>query len=373
MKYIYCTLAVGFLGCMVFFSACSKEGTAKDSTPADTATAPVEITSRILTDNLVLPWELVWGPDNQIWMTEKGGRISRVNPGTGTRTTLLTIPDVVSNGEGGLLGMAIHPSFYEFPYVYTGYNYNSTSGYRLKVVRYTFSGGTLSNPYTLIENIPGASIHNGCRLVILNDKIFISTGDAANTNLPQNNSSLAGKILRINLDGSIPVDNPITGSPVWSWGHRNPQGLVYANDRLYSSEHGPETDDEVNIIEKGRNYGWPLVRGFCDQAEAGSCATNNVREPLQAWTPTIAVSGMDYYNKSLIPQWKNSLLVATLKNARLMQLKLNANYVTVDSTKEFFTGVYGRLRDLCISPEGKVFICTSNGSNDKVIVVEKKP
>ena len=160
---------------------------------------------------------------------------------------------------------------------------------------------------------------------------------------------------------------------LWSLGHRNPQGLVYANNILYSSEHGPSTDDEINIIEKGRNYGWPNVAGFCDPGtEQTFCSTNNVKEPLKVWTPTIATSGLDYYNNDLIPQWKNSLLLVALKESRMYQLKLDAANTSITSTTEFFAGTYGRMRDLCISPTGKVYICTSNGgNNDKIIEVRK--
>src|SRR4030095_1738498 len=119
-------------------------------------------------------------------------------------------------------------------------------------------------------------------------KLFVTTGDASNQSLAQSISSPNGKVLRLNLDGTIPADNPVAGNPYWSWGHRNPQGLVYANNILYSSEHGPSNDDEVNIIERGRNYGWPNVQGFCDAgSEPAFCTANNVREPLKAWTPTI--------------------------------------------------------------------------------------
>ena len=361
-----------FIPLMQFLLSCNKNNLASENPAGGDPLPPVEITDRVLTENLTLPWELAWGNDNLIWMTEKPGRISRVNPVTGTVTNLLTIPDVSVNGEGGLLGMVFHPDFKNNPFVYVSYNYNSSNGYRLKVVRYTFDGTALKSPLILIDNIPGAGIHNGSRLVIVKDKIFITTGDANNTSLPQNNSSLAGKVLRLNLDGSIPADNPFSGSPIWTSGHRNPQGLVYANNILYSSEHGPASDDEVNIIEKGRNYGWPDVLGFCDASELSTCNSRTVREPISAWTPTIAVSGMDYYDKDLIPQWKNSLLLATLKNSRLMQLRLDATHLKVDSTFEYFNGTYGRLRDIAISPEGKVFFCTSNGSNDKIVVVEKK-
>jgi glucose/arabinose dehydrogenase len=270
--------------------------------------------------------------------------------------------------------MVLHPGFATTPQVFVVYDYNSGSNYREKVVRYTYNGTTLVNPVTLLDNIAASSIHNGSRLVITPDlKLFITTGDASNQSLPQNTAAVNGKILRINLDGSIPADNPVAGNPYWSFGHRNPQGLVYANNRLYSSEHGPNNDDEINIIEKGGNYGWPNVEGFCDNgSEQGFCSANNVRQPLKNWTPTAAVSGLDYYNSDLIPQWKNSLLVVALKNSRLYQMKLDDTFSTITQTNEYFTNDHGRMRDICISPDGKVYICTSNGGNDKIIEVTKK-
>ncbi len=357
----------GFLFVIIIILSCKKKE--EIPTPAD----PVEIAISVLAENLSQPWEILWGPDNLIWMTERGGKISRVNPANGLVTLLHTITDVDARGEGGLLGMVLHPQFNTTPYVFVAYNYSSAGSYREKVVRYTFSSGKLANALVIQDNILAGNIHNGCRLVIVGDKIFITTGDAGNTALPQDNGFINGKVLRLNLDGTIPADNPFSGSAIWSKGHRNAQGLVYANNILYSSEHGPDTDDEINIIEKGRNFGWPTVRGFCNEsAEASFCSANNVKEPIKAWTPTIAVSGMDYYNNDLIPQWKNSLLVATLKNSRLMQLKLNDVHNAVKETNEFFSNAYGRMRDVCIGPDGKVYICTGNGSNDKIVVVTKK-
>ena len=357
---------LGLLAVIIILSCKKKEET---QPPA----LPVELTSSVLVENLNFPWEILWGPDNLIWMTERGGKISRVNPTNGVVTLLHTIIDIDARGEGGLLGMVLHPQFNTTPYVFVAYNYSSVGSYREKVVRFTFSSGKLADPLIIQDNIMAGNIHNGCRLVIVGDKIFITTGDSGNTALPQDNGFINGKILRLNLDGTIPSDNPFGISAIWSKGHRNPQGLVFANNILYSSEHGPDTDDEINIIEKGRNFGWPTVRGFCNEsAEASFCSANNVKEPIKAWTPTIAVSGMDYYNNNLIPQWKNSLLVATLKNSRLMQLKLNDTHNNVAETNEFFTNAYGRMRDVCIAPDGKVYICTSNGSNDKIVLVTKK-
>jgi aldose sugar dehydrogenase len=356
------------IAALLVYSQCKK--TDKNTTPP---AGSVAIKDSLIVQGLNYPWEILWGSDNFIWMTERGGKISRVNPVTGTVSLLHTITDVISNGEGGLLGMALHPNFSTTPHVFVAYNYNS-GGYKEKVVRFTYNGTSLTSPVTIIENIAASSIHNGCRLVIAPDlKLFITTGDASNQALPQNTSAVNGKILRLNLDGTIPVDNPVAGNSYWSSGHRNPQGLVFANNILYSSEHGPSNDDEINIIEKGRNYGWPNVEGFCNNSsEQTFCAANNVKEPLKAWTPTAAVCGLDYYNNDLIPQWKNSLLLVSLKDARLYQLKLDAAHTNITATTEYFTNSYGRMRDVCISPEGKVYICTSNGGNaDKIIEVRK--
>lgn len=333
----------------------------------------VEIRDTVIAGNLSHPWEILWGPDNFIWLTERSGKISRLNPATGAITPVITINEVESNGEGGMLGMALHPNFATSPHVFVVYNYDNSSGYKEKVVRYNYNGTTLTNPLVLIDNIQAAGIHNGSRLLIVGDKLFITTGDASSAALGQNTSALNGKILRLNLDGTIPADNPQPGNAYWSYGHRNPQGLVFANNKLYNSEHGPNNDDEINIIEKGRNYGWVNVQGFCNEpGELTYCTTHNIAEPIKAWTPTIATCGLDYYNSDLIPQWKNSLLMVTLKNARLYQMKLDDTFSSITTTNEYFSGKYGRMRDLCISPNGKVYICTSNGGNDKIIEIAKK-
>jgi glucose/arabinose dehydrogenase len=371
MKYFL--LVFGMIA-LSFILSCEKDD---DDPPGE----PVVLRDTVLVSNLNFPWEILWGPDGFIWMTERGGKISRVNPATGAVTSLLTITEVKNHngGEGGLLGMVLHPNFSANQHVFVAYNYytsgTTAANYKVRVVRYTYTGTALTSPMTIVDSIQGNTNHNGCRLLITPDlKLFISTGDAENTSLPQNATSINGKILRVNLDGSVPSDNPTPGSRIWSLGHRNPQGLVYANNILYSSEHGPNNDDEINIIEKGRNYGWPNVPGKCDPgSEQTFCTANTVREPIQIWTPTIAPSGMDYYDKDAIPQFKNSLLLATLKNRRLYQLKLNSAHNGVDSVTEFYFNKYGRMRDIAISPEGKVYICTSNGNNsDRIIEVSAK-
>lgn len=354
---------------LIFLSNCNKGGKSNTNPPD-----AVEIKDSVLAEGFSYPWEILWGPDNYIWMTEREGRISRVNPTTGAVTPLLTISEVVQNNEGGMLGMVLHPDFTSNPYLYVVYDYQS-GGYKGKVVRYTYNSGALTTPLIILDNIPAATNHDGSRLLISPDKkLFITLGDATRYDTdPQNQSSVLGKVLRLNLDGSIPADNPFPGNPAWTLGHRNPQGLVFANNIMYSSEHGTNIDDEINIIEKGRNYGWPNAEGLCNtNGEQIFCAANNVKEPIKTWTPTIAACGLDFYDKDEIPQWKNSVLLATLKNQRLIQMKLDAAHTSITETNEFFISKYGRMRDICISPSGKVYICTSNGSNDKIIVVSKK-
>ncbi len=341
----------------------------KDEKGTDDQT-PVDLKTKVLVGNLTLPWELVYGPDNLIWFTEKSGKISRINPESGLVTTLHTITEVRVQGEGGLLGMALHPQFAANPYVYVFYG--SGNPYRNKLVRFTYANNALSNPQTLLANIPASTNHNGSRLLIVGDKLFVTTGDAEDLSTPQNVNSLAGKVLRLNLDGTIPADNPLPNNPMWTNGHRNAQGLVVVGNKIFASEHGPSSDDEVNLIEKGRNYGWPTVKGKCDEAsETAFCNQNNLAESLMQWTPTLAPSGMTYYNSNYIPQFKNSLLLAFLKGTRLMQLKLNDAQTQITETKDFFVGDFGRIRTVTQSPEGKIYICTSNGSNDKIVEISK--
>jgi aldose sugar dehydrogenase len=361
MKTIYCGLLIVFL-CI---------GCKKNRQVDEEANLPdVTLKTKVLASGLNLPWEIIYGPDQFIWFTEKSGKISRLKPQTGEIVPLLIIDEVRVNGEGGLLGMALHPNFSANPYVYVFYGYGNS--YKNKLVKFSYANNALSNPQTLLDNIPASTNHNGSRLLIIGDKLLITTGDAEDLSTPQNVNSLAGKILRLNLDGSIPADNPFANNPVWSYGHRNAQGLVAVGNKLFASEHGPDTDDEINIIEKGRNYGWPNVRGLCNETnEKPFCTQNNVVESIMQWTPTIAPSGLTYYHSDYIPQFKNSLLLAVLKGAKLVQLKLDETQSSITGTKDFFVNAYGRIRAVCQSPEGKVYICTSNGADDKIIEIYK--
>ncbi|WP_201985966.1 PQQ-dependent sugar dehydrogenase [Hymenobacter rubidus] len=355
------------------------------------ATFPVgatTVTVSALATNLNTVWELAWGPDNFIWMTERYGRISRVNPATGQVLPLLTLPDVTPTGESGLLGMVVTPATLPtvppLPtyWVFVVYNYTDAGYLKEKLVRYTYSGGTLSSPVVLLGNIDATTSHSGSRLLLLADgTLLMSTGDAQQQPQAQNTASLNGKILRLNLNGTIPATNPIAGSAVYTFGHRNPQGVVQLPDgRIYSSEHGPNNDDEINKIEAGRNYGWPNVEGYCDlPAEMTFCTANNVREPLTTWTPTIAPAGLTYYDHPAIPGWRGSLLLAVLKDSKLIGLTLNATGLAIATRTDFLTG-FGRLRAICVSPQGKVYLGTSNrdgrgtpvATDDRILTLENR-
>ena len=238
------------------------------------------------TTDLEVVWDIVWGPDSYLWVSERPGRVQRINPDDGSKELVLDITgEVQTGGERGLMGMALSPNFNEDKHIFISYTYNS-GGTKVKIMRYTYDGGKLIDPMIIIDNILGAGNHDGCSLEFADDgKLYITTGDAANINTSQDLTSINGKVLRLNPDGTIPEDNPYYGrstarNEIWTYGHRNAQGLVFHDGKMYSTEHGASTNDELNLIEEDRNYGWPDIEGFCDEAsEKEFCSANNVKEP----------------------------------------------------------------------------------------------
>lgn len=340
------------------------------------------LTQTVVAQNLTVPWDMTYGPDGWIWFTELPGRIKRMHPDTFEVQLIHTLGDVALFGFSvGLHSIVLHPDFDSNPFVYVHYAYTQTNS---KIVRleYDASTHTLSNPVTILGNIPAGVSHNGSRMVIVDGKLFICLGDTYTApTSAQNSNVISGKVLRMNLDGSIPDDNPTPGSYVWTLGHRNPQGMCYGNGRMYSSEHGTGANDEINVIEMGRNYGWPTVEGVCNTAtEMTFCNANNVAEPIWSWSPSIAPCGLDLYENPAIPEWNHSLLLAVLKNKQLIQLKLTEDGSGIEEQHIYLTNVYGRLRDVLVIPDGRVFLCTSNKdyagtplANDDKIIELKNP
>jgi aldose sugar dehydrogenase len=249
--------------------------------------------------------------------------------------------------------------------VYLAHTYSAQGGTRNRVVRARFDGTSLGTPEVLLADIPGSSIHNGARLAVGPDRLlYVTTGDASDASIAQNRDALAGKVLRLTLEGQPAPGNPF-GTRIYSYGHRNPQGMVFATDgSLYVTEHGPSDNDEVNRIEAGRNYGWPNVHGRCDgdsgPGELSFCSANNVAEPMAIWTPTIAPAGVAYYDHTLISGFRRSLIFATLKDATLYRLALSTDGRTVQSTETLFVREFGRLRAVLVSPDGAIYLGTSN-------------
>ena len=257
--------------------------------------------------------------------------------------------------------MTVHPVD---PYIFLHYTFTrDTVNIKSRLVRYTYDSDTLKEPTILIDNISGNTYHNGSRLIISPDgKLIFSLGEVGDTRHAQNDSVITGKILRLNIDGSIPHDNPVKGSYIYTRGHRNPQGLAFSDKTiLYSSEHGPNNDDEINLIVANNNYGWPDVQGFCDtESEKEYCKAHHITEPLKAWTPTIAAAGLAFYNSDKIPELKNSLLVANLKGRALRVLKLSANGQHINDEHIYLQKKFGRIRDVSVAPNGDIYFATSN-------------
>nr|WP_294859059.1 PQQ-dependent sugar dehydrogenase [uncultured Fluviicola sp.] len=401
------------------------------------------------------PWEMTFGPDSMLWMTESNGRVSRVDPQTGDKTIIYTAPDYFggsplensvlcpSLGIGaGTLGLALHPDF-TIPgssYIYFMYSYNSgTSGspatrFKIRRLEWNPTSEQIIGYQDIITGISTGYDHLGGRLLAVKRSnipyLFVSIGDhgSSETNSPQcynpqsdnpNNfaqdpSTDNGKIHRYNMDGSIPADNPIPGNSFFTRGHRNPQGLVYNTnlDLLYDIEHGDRTDDEINILEKGMNYGWKNVHGYhwddnfpgeatyiANYIPNSSIPNDHLVEPIYSicavQTPssntgntwcTVAPSDGIYYNSTAIPAWTNSILMVTLKKGdstdmELYQFKLNAQGIIEPSTpqhpnpRKYFTQDQfsnGRLRDIAISPDGRKIYLINNGgatsATDKITV-----
>ena len=318
----------------------------------------IEYKIETVADNLTIPWSIDWLPEGAALFTERNGNLRMIQDGKLIQESLLSLS--VAGVEGGMLGVAVDPDFEQNNYIYLYYTYNEFLTTSNKVVRYQLDGKTVTEDKVLIDGIPGGPFHDGGRIQFGPDgKLYITTGDAGDPELSQDLASVAGKILRINSDGTIPEDNPWDDSPVYSIGHRNPQGIDWDElGNLVATEHGPSgwrdsAHDEINVIIPGKNYGWPDVIG--DESMEG--LTNPI---LHTGNDTWAPSGAEFYDGDKIPQWSGKYFVATLRGSHLHMIDFDLENNKVISHEKLFQDEFGRLRDVQTGPDGYLYILTSN-------------
>ena len=310
-----------------------------------------------------MPWSIDFTPDGRLLYTERGGRLSSLIDGEPRE--MLRLDVVAKEGdEGGLLGLAVSPDYRTSRAIYVHYTYHGARGPQNRVSRFIEGEDhRLGSERAIIEGLPGGRVHNGGRVKFGPDgKLYVTAGETWHKELAQRLDSLGGKILRLNPDGSIPRDNPFEGSPIWSYGNRNPQGLAWHPETgaLFSSEHGPSGEngwfahDEVNLIERGQNYGWPEVIGYTSDPRY-------VSPVYQTGDVTWAPSGCAFVTSHRYPRLKWRLLAANLRGESLGVITLKPPaYRELESVETMFEGELGRLRDVTQGPDGYVYLCTSN-------------
>lgn len=313
--------------------------------------------------NLEVPWSIVWAPDGRMFFTERPGRVRVYENGQLRAAPVFVVPDVEPSGESGLMSLALHPQFASNRFLYLAYAYKG-AGQEVRVVRYRETPTGLVEAKVIIEKIPAAQFHAGCRIAFGPDgKLYVTTGDATERSLAQRLDSLAGKTLRLNDDGTVPSDNPFVGQKnarpeIWTYGHRNAQGIAWQpeSNLMFQTEHGPSGfdgpggGDEVNIVERGKNYGWPLI----DHRQT----REGLEPPLLEYTPACAPGSAMFYRASAFPQFRNNFFFGCLRGERIIRVVLDGRRVV--SQEDLLTEKYGRIREVAQGPDGAIYFSTSN-------------
>jgi glucose/arabinose dehydrogenase len=307
------------------------------------------------------PWSIVFTSPERMLVTERPGRLRVIEQGRLLDKPLHVFSEVSEIGEEGLMSLALHPQYSENRFVYVSLAYQVADAMWVKVLRLKDEGNRLGDSFTIIDRIPADRYHAGSRIAFGPDgKLYVSTGDATDKKLAQDLNSLAGKILRLHDDGTIPHDNPF-GNAVWSYGHRNPQGLAWhpETNNLYASEHGPSVfdgpagGDEVNLIEKSKNYGWPLV--------SHEKHYDGTERPLIIFTPAEAPASLLAYSGRQYANWRGNLFFGALRGEGLVRLELDPHNPRKVLVAEKLEGIrVGRIREVMEGPDGAVYFATSN-------------
>ena len=316
-------------------------------------------------ENLEIVWSIVFAPDGRMFFTERPGRVRVIENGKLREKAFFTIPDIELSGESGLMGMTLHPNFAANHYIYLAYAYqDATKQQNVRVVRYRETGETLAEPKTIIEAIPASKYHAGTRLKFGPDaKLYITTGDATKQKRAQNLSSINGKTLRLNDDGTIPSDNPFVNQKgargeIWSYGHRNAQGMDFQPETnlMFQTEHGPSIidgvsllkrtgGDEVNIVEKGKNYGWDKI--------SHNMTKKNMETPIIEFSPAVAPASGMFYRGTLFPEFKNNFFFGALKSEMIIRLVMDGRRIV--SRDNLLEKQYGRIREIAEAPDGSIY------------------
>jgi aldose sugar dehydrogenase len=352
----------------------------------DQGSAVTAVNVEVVASGRSLPWDLAFLPDETMLFTERGGRLWR-KPASGQPAQVQAdLADVFAGSESGLMGIAIDPGFAgnrRF-YMCQAYRGSGSDPVDIRVVRWQLSAdGSAATRVgePVVSGLPISSgRHGGCRLEFHPDgTLRVGTGDAAIGTNPQDLGSLGGKTLRVNADGSIPADNPFAGQGgnaryVWTFGHRNVQGLAVrpGTGELWSAEHGPDRDDEVNLIRKGANYGWHPVPGYNESVPMTDTAEfpDAVEAVWSSGSPTVATSGAGFIAGSQWGEWDGALAVAELKGSGVRVLTLSdSGQVVTDEQIAELDGTHGRIRSVEPGPGGALYLTTSNGSNDEILRV----
>jgi glucose/arabinose dehydrogenase len=301
---------------------------------------------QLLAENLDVPWAIDIAEDGRLFFTERFGRIRVIDKDGMLLPDPAAYINVEQNSESGLLGLALHPNFTENHLLYVYHTYSNGSVVLNRVLMLTEKDNKIVESRVIIDKIPAADRNDGGRIKFGPDgKLYIATGDARQPERAQDAGSLAGKILRLNPDGSIPEDNPFEGSPMYSYGHRNIQGLAWhpMTGELYASEHGAEGNDEINLIKPGSNYGWPIE----------DCNAQKFEKPVVCFNPAIAPAGMTFAASDSLG-YQNDILLATLKAQHIRLIDLES-----DIENNILTG-FGRIRDVIEASDGSLYVTTSN-------------
>ncbi|MCH8902815.1 MAG: PQQ-dependent sugar dehydrogenase [Bacteroidetes bacterium] len=339
---IFSALAIVFI-----FSSCKKD---KPS---------FEYKIDILAKNLKVPWGLAYLPNGDLIFTERFGTINLLKKDSDSFNLIGTRP-VLDLKEGGLLSIAVDPDFENTNYLFV---YETVSAFN-RIVRLIFKDGTITEDKIILEEIPSHLFHNGGGLRFGPDGyLYIGTGDARNPNMAQDLDSLGGKILRVDKEGNPAPGNPF-GSLVWTYGHRNVQGFDWnADGKMLATEHGPSGEingwcchDELNLIEPGNNYGWPLALGGTELSVDSSFTPPLAQSGDDTWAP----SGGSFITGKMWKKWEGEFILAGLRGERLIHFALNASADEVVNQADLFTGQYFRLRSVIMAPDGSIIFCTSN-------------